>query len=152
MPKSTEPGRQPVESRTPERLADAAALHAGMMEAIGDDLAALSALLATKTDATMFGATEFPVRDLVHAIGAKALRAALDAKKKRATTAVPEPAPPAANRPSSNAGKAAGPRRSWARCASSGRTTLASFAAPGLRRGTRRCGWMTAGCHRGRRG
>ena len=71
-------------------------------------LAALSALLATKTDATMFGATEFQVRDLVHAIGAKAIPAAVDAQKKRATTAAPDPAPPAANRPSSIAGKVAG--------------------------------------------
>jgi len=99
---------RPAESRTPELLADAAALHACMMEAIGDDLAALSGLLATKTDATLFGATEFQVRDLVHAIGAKALQAAADAQKKRATTVAPEPAPPAANRPSSIAGNAAG--------------------------------------------
>ena len=106
--KSTKPARRPAESRTPEQQADAAALHAVMMEAIGDDLAALSALLATKTDATFFGATEFQVRDLVHALGAKAIQAAVDAKKKRATTAVPDPAPPAANRPSSNAGSAAG--------------------------------------------
>ena len=136
MPKSSKPVRRPAETRTPEQLAAATALHAGMMEAIGDDLAALSALLATKTDATMFGDTEFQVRDLVHAIGAKALQAAADAQKKRAMTAAPDPAPLAANRPSSNAGKAAGSSRSWAGCASSGRTTTASPAAPGIRRGT----------------
>ena len=106
MPKFTKPVR-PADSRTPEQLADAAALHAGMMEAVGDDLAALSALLATKTDATMFGDTEFQVRDLVHAIGAKAIQAAVDAQKKRVTTAAPDFAPPAANRPSSTAGNAA---------------------------------------------
>lgn len=105
---SPKPVRRPAESRTPEQQAAAAALHASMMEAVGDDLAALSALLATKTDATLFGDTEFQVRDLVHALGAKALRAAADAQKKRATTAVPDPAPPAANRPSSNAGSPAG--------------------------------------------
>lgn len=98
----------PPKRAPPEQLAAAAALHAGMMEAVGDDLAALSGLLATKTDATLFGATEFQVRDLVHAIGAKALQAAADAQKKRATTVAPEPAPPAANRPSSIAGNAAG--------------------------------------------
>ena len=108
MPKFTKPVRQPADSRTPEQLAAAAALHTCMMEAVGDDLAALSALLATKTDATMFGATEFQVRDLVHAIGAKAIQASVDAQKKRATTAAPDPAPPAANWPSSIAGKAAG--------------------------------------------
>ena len=108
MPQSTIPVRRSADSRTPEQLADAAALHAVMMEAIGDDLAALSALLATKSDATMFGETEFQVRDLVHALGAKAIQAAADAQKKRATTAAPDPALPAANRPSSNAGSAAG--------------------------------------------
>jgi hypothetical protein len=107
MSKSPKPIR-PAHSRTPEQLADAAALHANMMEAVGDDLAGLSALLATKTDSTMFGDTEFQVRDLVHAIGAKAIQAALDAQKKRAMTAAPDPAPPAANRPNSNAGSAAG--------------------------------------------
>lgn len=71
MPSSTKPVHS-VDSRTPEQLANAAALHACMMEVVGDDLAALSALLATKTDATMFGAAEFQVRDLVHAIGASA--------------------------------------------------------------------------------
>ena len=80
MPKSPK-SLQPAESRTPEELADAAALHAGMMAAVGDDLAALSALLATKTDATLFGDTEFQVRDLVHAIGAKAIQAAADTQK-----------------------------------------------------------------------
>jgi len=100
-----------------------------MMEAVGDDLASLSALLATKTDATMFGDTEFQVRDLVHAIGAKVLQSAVDAQKKRVTTAARDPTLPAANRPSSNAGNAAGTRR-----------------------GMRQCGWVTAGCHRGQRG
>ena len=69
MPNSTKTIGRSAESLTPEQAADAAALHAGILAAIGDDLAALSALLATKTDATMFGATEFQVRDLVHAIG-----------------------------------------------------------------------------------
>jgi hypothetical protein len=108
MPKFTKPARRSVESLSPEQAADAAALHASMMAAVGADLAALSALLATKTDATMFGATEFQVRDLVHAIGAKAIQAAVDAQKKRATTDAPDPAPPAANRPSSIAGSTAG--------------------------------------------
>ena len=102
------PKTRPSESLTPEQRAATEALHQNMMEAVGDDLAALSQLLSTKTDATIFGDTEFQVRDLVHAIGAKALQAAVDAQKKRATTAAPELAPPAANRPSSNAGSTVG--------------------------------------------
>ena len=102
------PSFRPTETRTPEQQANAATLHACMMEAVGDDLAALSALLATKTDATLFGDTEFQVRDLVHAIGAKAIQAAVDAQKKLAMTAAPDLAPTAANRPSSNAGSTVG--------------------------------------------
>lgn len=92
------------ESLTPEQRAAAEALHKDMMEAVGDDLAALSQLLSTKTDATIFGDTEFQVRDLVHAIGVKTIQAAVAAQKKRATTAVPAPAPVAGNRPSSSDG------------------------------------------------
>ena len=105
MPTQSHSTRRPSpESFTPEQRADADALHKDMIEAVGEDLATLSQLLAGKTDATIFGDTEFQVRDLVHAIGAKAMQVAVDAKKKRATTVVPASAPVAANRPSSNAG------------------------------------------------
>lgn len=107
MNKSAKARRSPPRPSTPEQQAAAEALHKEMMAAVGDDLAALSQLLSTKTDATIFGATEFQVRDLVHAIGAKAMQAAVAAQKKRATTAAPEPAPPAENRPSSSVGSTA---------------------------------------------
>ena len=82
MPTKSPRVRRPsAESLTPEQRAAAEALHRDMMEAVGADLAALSQLLSTKTDATIFGATEFQVRDLVHAIGAKAIQAAVAAQK-----------------------------------------------------------------------
>jgi hypothetical protein len=96
--------RPSAESLTPEQRATAEALHKDMMEAVGGDLAALSQLLSTKTDATIFGDTEFQVRDLVHAIGAKAIQAAIAAQKKRATTAAPASAPVAESRPNSSDG------------------------------------------------
>ena len=93
---------------TPEQQAEAAVLRQHLMVAVAADLDGLAELLATKTDRDMFGATEFQVRDLVLAIGAKALQAAADLRKKGATTAAPEPAPPAARRPSSSGGSPSG--------------------------------------------
>ena len=105
MPTKSPRVRRPSpESLTPEQREAAETLHQNVMEAVGDDFAALTQLLSTKTDATIFGATEFQVRDLVHAIGAKAIQAAVAAQKKRATTAAPAPAPVAENRPSSSDG------------------------------------------------
>ena len=104
MPTKSPRSRRPSESLTPEQRANADALHKDMMEAVGVDLAALSQLLSTKTDATIFGDTEFQVRDLVHAIGAKAIQAAIAAKKKTVMTVVPASAPVAESRPSSSGG------------------------------------------------
>jgi len=91
---------------TPEQRADALRQH--LMAAVATDIDGLAGLLATKTDRDLFGKTEFQVRDLVLAIGAKALQTAADLGKKRATTAPPEPAPTAAGRPSSSGGRPSG--------------------------------------------
>jgi hypothetical protein len=92
----------------PEQRADADALRQHLMTAVATDIDGLAELLATKTDRDLFGATEFQVRDLVLAIGAKALQAAADLRKKRATTAPPGPAPAAPRRPSSSGGRPSG--------------------------------------------
>jgi hypothetical protein len=42
-------------------------------------------LLATKPDDQLFGATEFPLRDLVHRLGAQALPTAAQPRKKGGT-------------------------------------------------------------------
>lgn len=94
---------------TPDRRADAEALRQHLMAAVAADVDGLAELLAARTDRDLFGATEFQVRDLVLAVGAKALRAAADLREQRATTAPPGPAPGAAARPSSSGGR---PRRS----------------------------------------
>jgi hypothetical protein len=51
------------------------------------DLRAIAELLATKPDEPLFGATEFQLRDLVHRLGAKALRTAAQQRKKGGTEA-----------------------------------------------------------------
>ena len=45
----------------------------------------IAQLLASKSDGEIFGETEFQVRDLVHKIGARAMQAALDGRKKGGT-------------------------------------------------------------------
>lgn len=92
----------------PAQQADADALRQHLTAAVAADIDGLAQLLATKADRDLFGATEFQVRDLVLAIGAKALQAAADLRKKRATTAAPGPAPTAARGPSSSGGRPSG--------------------------------------------
>ena len=90
---------------TPDQQADADRIHAALVSAAATDLRELAELLATKDDRTMFGATEFAVRDIVLRVGAKAVEAALAGRKKGGTTAAPGPAPGAPKPPSSSAGR-----------------------------------------------
>jgi uncharacterized membrane protein YebE (DUF533 family) len=93
---------------TPEQQAAADALREHLLAAVAGDIDGLAELLATKTDRDLFGATEFQVRGLVLAIGAKALQAAADLRKKGATTGAPAAAPAAASPPSSSGGNPSG--------------------------------------------
>jgi hypothetical protein len=47
------------------------------------ELRQVARLLASKSNREFFGATEFRIRDVVHGIGARALEAALEERKKR---------------------------------------------------------------------
>jgi hypothetical protein len=93
---------------TPEQHAEAERIYAALTQAAAADLRALAELLASKDDRTTFGATEFAVRDIVLRVGAKAIAAALQGRKKGATTAPPAPARPARRRPVSSAGRPGG--------------------------------------------
>jgi hypothetical protein len=90
---------------TPDQRADADRIHAALISAAATDLRALAELLATKDDRTMFGATEFAVRDIVLRVGAKAIEAALAERKKGGTTVAAGPVRTARKRPSSSAGR-----------------------------------------------
>ena len=95
-------------SLTPQQQAEARRIYEALRTAADADLRELAELLAGKADAELFGATEFQVRDAVHRLGAKALAAALEGRKKGATTAPAAPAPAAARPPSSSAGRPSG--------------------------------------------
>jgi hypothetical protein len=93
---------------TPDQQAEADRIRAAMLQAAEADIRELAELLATKDDRTTFGAAEFTYRDIILRVGAKAVEAALEGRKKGGTTAPREAARTAASRPSSSAGRRSG--------------------------------------------
>jgi hypothetical protein len=75
-------------SRTPlsaEREAEAQQLLPVLRQALDEELLTLARTLVATDEGTLFGPTEFQIRELVHKAGAKAYQAYL-AQKKTATT------------------------------------------------------------------
>jgi hypothetical protein len=70
---------------TPEQEAEAQRLFEALQQPFLDEARRLARLLAAKPDRQLLGATEFEVRDRVHRLGAQALQAALDERKKGGT-------------------------------------------------------------------
>ncbi len=71
----------------PEQEAQAQRLFELLQQPFLDEARRLARLLAQKPDSQLLGKTEFEVRDSVNRLGAKALEAALDERKKGATRA-----------------------------------------------------------------
>ncbi len=71
----------------PEQEAEAQRLFELLQQPFLDEARRLARLLAQKPDSQLLGKTEFEVRDSVHRLGAKALEAALDERKKGGTRA-----------------------------------------------------------------
>jgi hypothetical protein len=70
---------------TPQHEAEAQRLFEALQEPFRQEARRLARLLAAQPDAQLLGATEFQVRDRVHHLGAQALEAALDERKKGGT-------------------------------------------------------------------
>ena len=70
---------------SPEQAERAEQILQSLRQAAEADLRGLAELLACKEDGQLLGPTEFEVRDRVHAIGARAIEAALDGRKKGGT-------------------------------------------------------------------
>jgi hypothetical protein len=70
---------------TPQQEAEAQRLFQALQQPFLDEALRLARLLAAKPDAQLLGRTEFEVRDAVHKLGAAALQAALDGRKKGGT-------------------------------------------------------------------
>ena len=70
---------------TPEPEPAAERLYQTLRSACDDELRRIARLLASKPDDQLLGRAEFEVRDRVHTIGAEAIEAALNERKKGAT-------------------------------------------------------------------
>jgi hypothetical protein len=70
-----------------EQARRAQQLFDSLQAAAQSDLRTIAELLATKPDHQLFGATEFELREMVHRLGAKALQAAAEQRKKGGTSA-----------------------------------------------------------------
>jgi hypothetical protein len=70
---------------TPEQEAEAQRLAQIIGKKAQEEALRMARLLASKPDAQLLGKTEFEIRDRVHALGAFALEAALQERKKGAT-------------------------------------------------------------------
>ena len=70
---------------SPEQAERAEQIYRSLREGHDDKLRELAALLASKPDHQLLGPTEFEVRDLVHDLGAEAIQAAVEQRKKGGT-------------------------------------------------------------------
>ena len=70
---------------SPEQDAEAERLFQALRPAVEAELRQVALLLASRPDDKLLGKAEFEVRDAVHRIGAKAIEAALNGRKKGAT-------------------------------------------------------------------
>jgi hypothetical protein len=102
------PMPRPSLDLTPEQRDEADRIKRRLLAAVEDEAQGIAELLASKPDGQLLGAAEFQVRDRVHAIGARAIEAALDERKKGATKA-PAPAARPATAPASSSAGGTGP-------------------------------------------
>lgn len=77
--------RTPRPELTPEQIAEAERIYEELHRSSEDEHWRIAQLLASKPDSQLFGATEHQVRDLVHEVGAEAMRAAAEGRKKGGT-------------------------------------------------------------------
>ena len=72
-------------SLTPEQEAEAQRLADTIAVKSKEERLRITRLLVSKQDHELLGETEFEVRDLVHKIGARAIEAAVNERKKKGT-------------------------------------------------------------------
>ena len=85
-----------VEGMTPEELAEVQRIHDVVLKAMEKDIWQMARLLATRRDDQLFGQTEFTLREKALRMGARALSAAIEDRKKRGTKAAATFVPTAA--------------------------------------------------------
>src|SRR3954453_7097270 len=79
-----------------------------LLAVVADEIRGIAELLASRPDRQILGQAEFQVRDRVHRIGAQAIEAALEERKKGGTKGPASAARPAAA-PANSSADATGP-------------------------------------------
>jgi hypothetical protein len=102
------PMLRPPPDLTPEQRDEADRIKRRLLAIVEDEIQGIAELLASKPDRQILGEAEFQVRDRVHRIGAQAIEAALDERKKGGIK-VPAPDARVATAPASSSAAATGP-------------------------------------------
>ncbi len=77
-----------TDGMTPEEIAEVQRVHDVMLKAMDQEIWQMAQCVVTKRDDQLFGQTEFTLREKVLRMGAQALEASANDRKKRATKAV----------------------------------------------------------------
>jgi len=86
-----------VDGMTQDELAEVQRIHDVMLKAVDKDIWQLAQFMVTRRDDQLLGETEFAVREKALRMGAQALQATVNDRKKRATKAA-APSVPIAGR------------------------------------------------------
>ena len=87
---------QTIDGRTPEELAEVQRIHDVLLKAMGQEIWQIAELMVGKRDDQLFGETEFTLREKVLRMGAQALQATVDDRKKGGIKVAASSAPIAA--------------------------------------------------------
>jgi hypothetical protein len=89
-------GARTMDDMTTEELAEVQRVHDVVLNAMDKDIWQVARYLVTRRDDQLFGETEFALREKALRMGAQALQATVDDRKKRATKAAAPSVPIAA--------------------------------------------------------
>lgn len=93
-----------MDEMTPEELAEVQRIHDVILKAMDKDIWQVARYMVTRRDDQLFGETEFTLREKALRMGAQALQATVNDRKKRATKAAAPSVPIAAKTRVSSAG------------------------------------------------
>jgi hypothetical protein len=95
---------QRIDGKTPEELAEVQRIHDVLLKAMEGEIWQIAEMMVSKRDDQLFGETEFTLREKVLRMGAQALQATVNDRKKGGTMAAASSAPIAARTRVSSAG------------------------------------------------
>jgi hypothetical protein len=97
-------GRNRVAAIMPEKSEEVQRVHDVMLKAMDQEIWRMAELMVTRRDDQLFGETEFALREKALRMGAQALEATVDDRKKGGTRAAASPVPTVAKTDVSSAG------------------------------------------------